>query len=461
MSSPITFSGFNNIDFSTVINALMQQESAPLTTLAGTQSTLNAETSAYGVLATKLGALDSAASALSDPTSVTTYQATSSNSAALGVAAGSGVTPGHYDVVVNALARAQVTASATTSPDADTTAVATGGSLTIGGVAVAVSGSVTLQGLADQINHTDGIGVTATVIQSAPGAFRLVLASNDTGQANAFTVANTLTGGSGVGFVDTNGDGLSGDSAADNAISAKDASLTVNNIPIVSTSNTLSNAIAGVTLTLNQEDPSSSIAVSVGRDDQDLTTRVNAFITAYNDLVKFSNDQRTSAAGGATGTLARDPVLQGVRGQLRDALLGSYTGGAFGHLSEIGISPDKNGLLTLDATTFSAAVASNPADVAHLFTGSNSDGAFASIHSLVTQYTQAGGFIPSATSHVADELSRVNASITSLQARLALRRIALQQEYTAADAAISQLNSQSSSLSAFGVAVSSSNLSAH
>lgn len=460
MSSPITFSGFNNIDFTTVINALMQQESAPLTSLTATQSTLNSETSAYGVLATKLATLDSAASALSDPATVTTYQATSSNSAALGVAAGSGVTPGRYDIVVNALARAQVTASTTTAPDADTTAIATGGTLTIGGVDVTVTGSVTLQGLADQINHTDGIGVTATVIQSAPGAFRLVLASNDTGQANAFTVANSLTGGSGVGFLDTDGDGLSGNSAADNAVNAKDASLTVNNIPIVSTSNTLTDAIAGVTLTLNQEDPASSVAVSVGRDDQDLTTRVNAFITAYNDLVKFSNDQRTSAAGGATGTLARDPVLQGVRGQIRDALLASYSGGTAAHLSEIGIAPDRNGLLTLDASTFSAAVAANPADVAHLFTGSANDGAFASIHTLVTQYTQAGGFIPSATSHVADELTRVNASISALQSRLALKRLALQQEFTAADAAISQLNSQSSSLSAFGVSVNSSNLSA-
>jgi flagellar hook-associated protein 2 len=448
--SAITFSGFNNIDFTTVLNAIMTQESLPLNALTTKQAALKAENSAYSLLATKLGALDSAATALARPDTVTKYRADSSNAAAVGVAAGAGVTAGRYDVVVNALARAQVTASNSSAPDADTTVVATGGTLTINGVVIAVPGNATLKGLADQVNETDGVGVTASVIQSAPGAYRLVLSGKDTGAANAFTVANGLTGGTGISFLDTNADGLAGNSAADNAVSATNASLTVNNIAVVSTTNTLTDAIAGVTLTLSKQDPASTISVTVGRDDADLTSRVNSFITAYNDLVAFTNTQRSAAAGGAAGTLARDPVLSGVRGQLRDALLGKYTGGVYEHLSEIGIGPDRNGLLTLDSTTFSAAVAANPSAVAHLFTGSNNDGAFAAVHTLVTQYTQSGGFIPSATTQLGNELSRITTSISSLQSRLALRRSALQREFTAADAAMARLNSQSSSLSSFG-----------
>jgi flagellar hook-associated protein 2 len=458
MSSPITLSGFNNIDFTTVLNALMQQESIPLNSLINHQTGLQSENSAYGLLATKLSALDSAASALGTASTVTTYSAVSSNPAAVAASAGDGVVAGRYDVVVNALARAQVTVANTTSPDADTTTVATAGTLTIGGAAVHVAAPVTLQGLADQINQTDNIGVTASVIQSAPGAYRLVLSSHETGQANAFTIANALTGGGGVGFVDTNNDGISGDSNADNAVNAKNASVTVNNIAVTSTTNTLTAAIPGVTLTLNQEDPGASTSIAVGRDNADLTSRVNAFVTAYNSLVLFTNSQRSAAASGTDGTLARDPVLQGVRGQLRDALLGAYGGGSFHYLSEIGIGPDQNGLLTLDASTFASALAANPTGVEHLFTGSNNDGAFASIHTVLQQYTQAGGFIPSAQSAVTDQLSRVAASITALQARLALKRTALQQQFTAADAAMAQLNSQSSSLSAFGVALSGGSL---
>jgi flagellar hook-associated protein 2 len=452
MGSPITFSGFNNIDFTTVLNAIMQQESLPLNALASRQSALKAENSAYGVLATKLSALDSAASALSHADTVTKYRADSSN-AAVTVVSNGAVAGGQYDVVVNTLARAQVTASNTTAPDADTTIVATGGSLIIGGITVTVSAGVTLQGLADQINHTTDIGVNASVIQSAPGTFRLVLSGKEPGAANAFTVANTLSGGSGVGFLDTDHNGVSGDSADDNAIGASNATLTVNNIPVSATTNTLTDVIAGVTLTLNKQDPDSTVSVTVGRDDDDLTTRVKAFISAYNDLVAFTNSQRTAAAGGATGTLARDPVLSGVRNQLRDALLGAYSGGLYAHLSEIGIGPDRTGLLTLDSTTFAAAVAANPSEVAHLFTGSNNDGVFAAVDTLVTQYTQSGGFIPSATSQLNDELTRVGSSIASMQARLAIRRAALQKEFTAADLAMAQLKSQSSSLASFGASL--------
>lgn len=453
MGSPITFSGFNNIDFTTVLNAIMQQESLPLNALANRQSALKAENSAYGVLATKLGALDSAAAALAHTDTVTKYRADSSNAAAVSVTSNGAVAAGQYDVVVNTLARAQVTASNTSAPDADTTVVATGGSLTIGGVAVTVAAGVTLQGLSDQINHTAGIGVTASVIQSAPGTFQLVLSGKEPGAANAFTVSNTLSGGLGVGFIDTDNDGLAGNSAADNAVGASNATLTVNNIPVSATTNTLTDVIAGVTLTLNKQDPASTVSVTVGRDDNDLTTRVKTFISAYNDLVAFTNSQRTAAAGGTTGTLARNPVLSGVRNQLRDALLGVYSGGLYGHLSEIGIGPDRTGLLTLDETTFAAAVAANPSEVAHLFTGSNNDGVFAAVDTFVTQYTQSGGFIPSATNQLTDELTRVGTSIASMQARLAIRRTALQQQFTAADVAMAQLKSQSSSLASFGASL--------
>src|SRR5262245_15523006 len=231
----ISFSGFNNIDFSTVLTAIMTQESQPLNTLAAKQTALNTESAAYRTLATRLSTLDSAANALSDPTTVTRYSATASDTAAVSLVAQSNAAPGRYDVVVQKLARAQVTAAATTAPDANTTAVATGGSLTIGGVQVQLTGSVTLQGLADKINGTSGIGVQSAVIQSAPGAYKLMLSSTSTGAANAFTISNSLTGGTGIAFTDTDNDGVSGDSLADNAINASDAAALVNNIPVTST----------------------------------------------------------------------------------------------------------------------------------------------------------------------------------------------------------------------------------
>src|SRR5581483_6014714 len=230
MSSPITFSGFNQIDFNVVLNAIMQQESQPLQALQAQQDALKATDSAFATLATKLDALQTAAEALAKPSAVQQYAATSSDPAVTATAS-SGAVAGQYDIVVNELARAQVTASSSTSPDTDTTVVATGGTLTIGGVAVTISGNVTLRQLADQINATAGIPATAGIIQTAPGAYRLLLTGTDTGASHAFTITNGLTGAS-VAFTDTDGNGISGDSTADNAVQATDASVLINNIAV-------------------------------------------------------------------------------------------------------------------------------------------------------------------------------------------------------------------------------------
>ena len=68
MSSGITFGGFNNIDFSYILNAIMQQESQPVVALQAQQKALQSQQSAFSTLASKLTALESAMKPLSDRT---------------------------------------------------------------------------------------------------------------------------------------------------------------------------------------------------------------------------------------------------------------------------------------------------------------------------------------------------------------------------------------------------------
>ena len=176
MSSPITFSGFNQIDFNIVLNAVMRQESRPLEALQKRKGLLEAVFEKYTALTTKLTALRTAAAALSSASSVTTT-ATSSVPTSVRVSAGDAAALGRYEVVVNDLATAQVMVSDSTAADSNTTTVATGGTLTIDGVAVTITGATTLSGLAQAINDTSGLAVTASVSQTAPGKFRLILTS--------------------------------------------------------------------------------------------------------------------------------------------------------------------------------------------------------------------------------------------------------------------------------------------
>lgn len=455
MGSPITFSGFNSIDFSAVLTAIMTQESQPLTALQTRQSALTSKANTFAQLAAKANSLQSAAARLATASELSGFSATSNNAAALTADASASAIPGRYEIIVNELAKAQVTASSTTAPDADSTVVASGGTLTINGVTVTLAGAVTLRGLADAINATSNPPARATVVQSGPGAYRLVLTARETGQANAFTVTNGLTGGLGVAFGDLDGDGISGDDAADNAVQASDASLLVNNIAVTSTTNTVVDAVPGVSLNLFRRDPAATIVVDVAADTSRLKERVTAFITQYNDFVKFAGEQSTSAANGNAASIGRDPLLRQLRDQLRASLTREYaTGGAYTTLSQAGISLTRSGTLELDEAAFTAAATSGSVNLERLFVGNGTtQGAFASLEPLIGTYTSSDGLLPGVRRQLTEQATRLTDQITNMQDRLALRRAALQREFIAADQAMSQLKNQSGTLASFGANV--------
>lgn len=453
MGSPITFSGFNSIDFNVVLNAIMQQESQPLQALQAKQRALQATDTNLGQLATKLDALRTAANTLSRSSSLVTHSATSSDTAALTATASASAQSGRYDIAVDELALAQVTVSSSYSADADTTVVATGGTLTLGGESVTVSSPVTLTGLAALINADADIPVRASVIATATNEYRLVLTSKESGEANAFTIDNQLTGS--VAFTDTDNDGISGDSALDNAVQATNAALTINSIPVESASNTLTDVVPGLTLTLLQKDK--TVVVTVSRDDEALAGRVDTFVSSFNDLLKFYKDQTAAAGKGTAGAIGRNSLLRGLWNELRSGLIGEHGSGTYTKLAEVGIGFTRTGELTLDRDALFDAVQADPEGVTALFADTTA-GAFGSVKSLIDDYTSAGGFVPDARTRLTDEIARVGRRMDDMQVRLAVRRAALQKEFIAADLAITRLNGQRSSLGSFGASLSTGSL---
>lgn len=441
MGSPITLSGFNNIDFGSIVTALMTQASLPLTALQNSQVALQTKVSTFSTLATQIAGLQSAAASLADPVTTSAFAGSSSDPTALGVTTSSSARAGHYDVIVNEVARAQVTVSTSSVTDPAATVVATGGTVTIGGVAVTLSGDTTLQGLADAINGTTGIGVTAAVLHTGDNQYRLALTSTDTGAAHAFTVTNGLTGGAGVTF-------------AGNAVTATDASLLVNNVTVTSSSNTITDVVPGLTLTALKKDPAATISVDVVPDSAGLKTRVQAFITAYNSLAQFTADQRTAAGTGDTGSIGRDPMLSQLRSALRTALLGTHGTGTISKLAEIGVEFTQTGTLQLNDTVFDTAITDHAADVQAVFAGTS--GVFPAIQTMLDEYSPSTGYISTATDQLNAQIQRMTTQILNMQDRLATQRIALQQEFAAADAAIKALNNQSGALSNFSASLGSS-----
>lgn len=455
MGSPITLSGFNNIDFSLILNAIMEQERAPVAALQTRTRDLEARSAKFGTFASKLGALESAAEALGRLDSLALVSASSSDPSAVTVSPSSSTVEGSYQIVVSELARAQVTASASTYASRDDI-VADSGTLTLtesgqAPVQITLSGPVTLQQLADAINAAENTPVVASIIEASPGVHRLVLTGRSTGTAHAFTLSHTLSGGAGVSFTDTDANGITGDSAADNAQTALDAAFTVNNIAVTSSSNVVDGVIPGATLTLLKKDPAATVSISVRRDADKAAGLVEDFIEAYNAVIEFIQSESPSVASGQTG-IGRDPLVRGLRDELRRALFAEYPeGGALTRLAAIGLGVDASGKLVLDRALFDKAFAESIADVQKLFAGNDgSGGAFNALASLIEDYTEAGGLISDTRERLDAQLRDVRARLDDLEARLEVRRRALQQEFIAADLAISQLRSQSSSLSSLG-----------
>lgn len=435
MGSQITFSGFNNVDFNLILNSIMEQERIPVKTLETQKSALQSQSSSFAQLATKVSALESAAGKLSDRSTLSGRAATNTDATAVAVTTSSTSAVGTYDVIVDELARAQVTPSTTLAPDKDTTLVAAAGALTIGDTVVTVAASSTLQQLADAINTTQDIDVTASVVQTT-GGYKLVLTGKSTGADSAFTITDNTTG---VDF-----------GAA--TVVASNASARVNGIEVTSSTNIIEGAIPGTSLTLLKKDPAKTVTVSVGNDLSTTEGLIDTFVKAYNDLVQFSEDQAQSARDGNASSIGRDGMLRGLRTTMRELITNEYAvGGAFGTVAEIGIEFTSDGRLEFDKNAFREKVGGNLADVEKLFLGfGGSGGVFDSVVNAVDDYTGSGGLVAAARNRVDAQIESLNKRLDALEARLEIRRAALQQEFIAADLAMSQLNQQSAALSSLG-----------
>ena len=444
MGSPVTLSGFNNIDFGAVLNAIMQQERAPLTRLETQKTTFKGQETAFATLATKLGALKTAGETLAEADGLAVLKSTSSDTTAVGVSATTGTLEGSYAVAVTDLARAQVLTSSSTY-DSLTDVVATSGTIRFtksGGTPVdlVIGASTTLEDLAEQINALDDSPVKAAVVQVSPGQYKLAFTSADTGTANGFTVefAGALAGGEGLTFTDSNANQIYGEGAPENAQTALDATLTVNGIPITSSTNTIASAIPGVTLSLLKAN--STATVSVTRDEDASIDNIKKFVTAYNDIITFLKDQNTASLAGKA-SIARDPMVTGFRNQLRQTLLGQYGAGSVTRLPGVGIGFDIAGKMVLDEKVLKNALVADQDDVQSLFSS-----AFTSLNTMIEGYTEVDGLLASTRERLDTQVKNIDTRLMALERNLELRRRTLQQEFIAADMAISQLNSQGGSL---------------
>lgn len=355
----------SGLDASSIVEQLMEIEQQPLINLQQKEAEFLAELSAIGQLRSAVSSFKDAADALSTASDFNVFTASSADTAIFTASASSSATVGTYDIKVNYLAVAQKQGS-NAFADSDTTTIGNSGdtvTITIGSDDFSVEiGAMTLDEIADAINSaSDNLGVTASVVQEDSTHYYLTLTSDETGTENEMTLA----------FEDSGGTPIADPLGMVEIQAADDAEILVDNTyTITRSSNIITDAFAGVTLTL-KDTSTSSVELNVTRNSNSIISSIEDMVDAYNSL------QSTISSLGSD-QLSGDSTLRTLQNQILSIFNTAASGltGEYSSLYEIGIEFDRYGVMEVDSTVLSSAVTSNLDSVSELFSNDDQGVAF-------------------------------------------------------------------------------------
>ena len=381
-----------NIDVASIVSQLMTVEQRPLTNLAQKEANIQAQISAYGSVKGALSSFQTAVAGLADISKFQGLSASTTDSTMITASAASTAAAGTYALSVSSLAQSQKLVAA--GQVSQTAAIGTGTSTTLtfdfGTIAggTSANGKYTgstftsngngtktitidatnnsLQGIRDAINSAN-IGVTASIINDgSANPYRLSLSSSANGISNSLSISvagdATLSSLLAQDPANNAGQNLTETTAAQNA------NFTVNGVAVSKTSNTVSDVIQGITLNLLQK-TTSTVNLTVAQNAASVSTAVSGFVKAYNDLHNtLTNLSKYDPATKTGAILQGDFAINAIASQVRGVLNTPVTGaGALTNLSQVGVSFQKDGSLSLDSTKLNTAISNNYGDIAALF----------------------------------------------------------------------------------------------
>ncbi|MBV6287948.1 flagellar filament capping protein FliD [Pseudomonas aegrilactucae] len=408
----------SGVDINAIVKTLVAGETDAKSNQIKRQTANNtAMLSGVASLKSALSVYQAAMKKLNDSTApaFSAYTATSSSDTTLKATSNNTAVPGSYSIRIGELATSSKVASQNFDTGA-TTPIPEGDLLiTQDGIThtVKIGAGATLQSVRDTINTSLAEkGISANLVNGADGS-RLVFSSTMTGEGTDISVdgidelkipAGVQMAGNGAGYIDKQ---------------AQNAVIEIDGLKVTSKTNTVSNAISGMTLDLLQKTESGkTVTVTVGENTEGLKKSVQAYVDAYNTLVKAANAltavSKDEEGNTVLGSLTNDPTTRSLLADLRKQLATESDGDRLTTLSQLGINTQKDGTLEFNSTKYDAAMKDKKlgADVQQLFTGTN--GVFERMNKAIEPYLQTGGILD----------SRKN-GLDKLQADLANQKLAL------------------------------------
>ena len=318
----------------------------------------------------------------------------------------------------------------------------------------------TLEEVIGKINDS-GIEVTASLLNTGTGGtpYRMVLSSG-------------ITGLDGDLFIDTGSVNLE----LTELTQARNAKVFIgegeNAVLVESTTNTIDNILAGISLDLHSAD-NQPVTVSVNRDDASVLESIQRFVTTFNDVISRINEYDSyDSESESRGPLLGDPTVSRIRGDLYRTVQQKAVGidTEYSFLFEVGIKVGKNGELTFDEDQFKEAYENNPSAVENLFAAYESSGSTTqtispgvTVSESSTTYTSRGfgdlfddavekltnsvdGTVTYADKRFQELIDAANSRIERIDERLETKRVRLQRQFVAMETALARLQSQQGAL---------------
>ncbi|MBE0511261.1 MAG: flagellar filament capping protein FliD [Gammaproteobacteria bacterium] len=368
----------SGLDVRGLVNGLVAAEGQPASNRLNRQELrLQSTLSALGSVKAALSSFQSAVAGLTNLNTFQKRTASSSHTELFTATAVGKPVAGRYEVEVKQLAQAHKLASAGFD---GVDAVVGSGQLSFQfgdpskptrSVTIDANNN-TLAGVRDAINAAD-IGVSASIINGDDG-YQLVFSASGTGEANSLRIH----------VIDDDGDNLDNSGLSRLAFNedaeqlietsaARNAVVMIDGIQVTRSTNTITDAIAGVTLNLRKAEEGTKATLTLGLDKNSGAAAIEAFVNAYNEMVKSFNQMTAyNPETREAGVLNGDAAIRGIMGQLRAVMGNAIPGleGGLRALADLGVRTERDGTLSLNKTTLSEAMDRDFDAVGRLFAAS-------------------------------------------------------------------------------------------
>ena len=388
----------SGLDANALVQSLMKVQQVPLNSLNSKKTDLNSKLTAYAQVKANLTQFQSALADLSKPENYQNYAIASNDSTSVSSTLKGKPVPGMYNVEVNQLAQGQKIISAGIASPTDPIGTGTI-NISFGSIKLGATGTLgndgkyqnasftnngsptksitidannnSLAGIRNAINAA-AIGVTASIVNDGSATpYRIVLTNTQTGETQSMkiSVSNEAANSTSLSSL-MNYDAGSNSQTFTQIRKAQDAQIKVDGVAITKPSNTITDAIEGVSLTLNKVNSGNPSGIYVTKDTSGVQTKLQSFVEKYNSLISFLDTQTKYDTTSKTGAvLFGESSIRSIKLQMRTLLSATLptTVGAYRALNPLGITFLKDGTLSIDSKRLQTALDQHPDDITNLF----------------------------------------------------------------------------------------------